>query len=70
MTREHCEDPKAKYEIVAWIEARGARKGCLVELKGEEGIWTVQTVDPIGLEAKELNEKQQRDRRSLTSITG
>lgn len=70
LLKESSENPLAKYEIVAWIEEKGARKGCLVELKGEEGLWTVHSVDPNPIDSKSLTSKQQMDRRSLTSISG
>ena len=68
--RETSENPEAKYIMVAWIEEKGAKPGFLVELKGEEGLWHVDSVDPIPVDAKYLTEKQNMDRRSLTSITG
>lgn len=59
-----------KYVIVAYIEEHGARKGVLVELKGEPGLWEVDTVDDHPIEYSAMKEKQLMDRRSLVSITG
>lgn len=60
----------SKYVIIAWIEEKGAKKGALVELKGENGLWHVDTVDSNPINYEDLNEKQRKDRRSLGSITG
>jgi hypothetical protein len=47
----------------AWIEEKGASLGARVELKGEEGLWVVTSVD-LGthMEGVEVAEKQRKDR--------
>jgi hypothetical protein len=66
---QESENPSEKFELVAWIEERGAKVGNMVELKGESGLWYVDVVG-ASVEDKELKKKQTMDRRSLVSITG
>lgn len=63
------EDSKSTYQLVAWIEERGAKLGARVELKGEAGLWNVDAVGAC-IDEKELRTKQASDRRSLTSVSG
>ena len=53
---------------VGWIEARGAKQGTRVELKGHDGLWEVAQVFEPALDASWLTEKQRRDRGSLKSL--
>lgn len=55
---------------VGWIEARGAKTGARVQIKGEEsqGLWSVAEVFQPALDATWLTEKQRKDRGSLKSL--
>ena len=67
---QEISETASKFELVAWIEERGAKVGARVELKGEAGLWIVDTVGNEAIEEKNLRGKQQMDRRSLTSVSG
>ena len=53
---------------VAWIEARGAKRGARVEIPGLGGLWLVETVCPIPMAADRLREKQRVDRKGMPDI--
>jgi hypothetical protein len=61
--RMEQEQPDGKAIIVAWIEEKGAKVGNRVELKGEDGLWTVIHKTNHPLEGDKLIEKQAMDRR-------
>jgi hypothetical protein len=54
--------------VVAWIEARGARQGTRVELKGEEGLWDVLEVYEHGRSLAWLEENARRVHKGLPSL--
>jgi hypothetical protein len=53
---------------VAWIEARGARAGARIEIKGEDGLWEVVEVYQTPRSATWLHENASRVRKCLPSI--
>lgn len=53
---------------VGWIEARGAKSGARVELKGQSGLWDVVSVFQPPIDATWLDDKRRRDRGSLKSL--
>jgi hypothetical protein len=53
---------------VAWIEARGARAGARVEIKGEDGLWDVAAVYLPSRSAAWLRTNASRVRKGLPSI--
>jgi hypothetical protein len=56
-----CSFRRGNEHTVAWIEARGARVGAWVELRGDfGGLWCVETVAPLPMEAKALHDLQRR----------
>lgn len=55
-------------ELVAWIPERGAKLGARVELKGEDGLWTVISAGGPAVPISKLREKQMADRASLPSL--
>ena len=58
---------EGRRETVGWIEQRGAKIGARVELKGEDGLWTVVTAGGVAISASKLRAKQASDRASLPS---
>lgn len=67
MLFHQCRLEQGEARLVAWIEARGARPGALVEIPDAGGIWRVATVCPIPIEARQLYEKQRIDHRGMPS---
>ena len=66
-----CRLARGATQTIAWIEARGAKLGALVELKSDgfiDGIWTVAEAFHPGLEAAALQRKQANDRGAFASI--
>ena len=69
-TYYQCAMYQGPQRTVGWIEARGAKVGARVELKGEAGLWTVDAVYQPSRTITWLREKQRNDRNSLKSIWG
>lgn len=67
-----CEFQKLTKEgtmkTVAWIEERGAKKGVMVELKGEEGLWTVTNVTTPGINKEEFEATKDKSRHKFASL--
>lgn len=67
-----CEFQKLTTEgtikTVGWIEERGAKKGALVELKDETGLWTVTNVSTPGINKEEFLETKKKSRTKLASL--
>lgn len=53
---------------IAWIEARGAKAGAFVEISALGGLWRVEQVGSIGIDADWLREKQRVDRKGMPDI--
>ena len=53
-----------------WIDAKGAKIGAQVELKGQDGLWTVTSVGVPGVEPEKHYHKVAADRkqRSFSDI--
>lgn len=70
MLHYQCRFRRGSERTVAWIEARGAKVGALVELKSldENGPWEVEAVYGAPLEAEALSDLQRLNRKSLSSI--
>jgi hypothetical protein len=62
--------PDGIIRTVAWIESRGAKVGAKVELKGEDGLWTVTTVSNIGIDRDEYLKRVAKSRTKFASIQG
>ncbi len=63
-----CALAQGERRTVGWIEERGAKEGCQVELKGEDGLWRVLRVFSPAYDASWLDEKRRKDRGSLPSL--
>jgi hypothetical protein len=59
---------QASTRTVAWIEARGARRGARVELKGEDGLWEVARVYQPPRTARWLQESASRAHRGMPDV--
>lgn len=53
----------------AYIEERGATVGKRVELKGIDGLWSVDQVADIGIDEDRLREKQSMNRSAHPSLS-
>ena len=60
--------PDGIEQKVAWIEGRGAKQFARVELKGEEGLWTVVTVSDIGIDYEEYQKRVAKGRTKFAAI--
>ena len=69
MLYHQCALAQGERRTVGWIEARAAKRGAVVELKGESGLWDVIEVYGPALDASWLHDKQRKDRASLPSVT-
>lgn len=67
-TYYQCAMRQKDRRAVGWIEARGAKIGVRVEIKGEDGLWLVESVYEPPRTISWLRDKQRRDRNSLKSI--
>lgn len=54
-------------ETIGWIEGRGAKVGALVELKGEDGLWRVETVSE-GIDLEEFRKRTTASRTKWASL--
>ena len=61
---------QADVRTVGWIEARGAKVGARVEVKGEAGLWDVLAVYSPPQDIRWLRDKQAIDRAGLPSLRG
>ena len=68
MLYHQCRLRQGNTFTVAWIEARGARPGALVEIPDLGGCWLVETACPIPMSADRLREKQRFDRQGMPDI--
>lgn len=69
MKYHQCKLRLGDTETVGWIEERGAKLGAKVELiKMDGNFWTVTHVSKFGISAKDLKDKQERDRHCLPSL--
>ena len=62
-----CSLAQGELREMAWIEDRGAHKGCQVELKGEDGLWEVIEVYYPGQSKEWLQENNSKSRRTFHS---
>lgn len=62
---ENCK----KVILVGYIEERAAKLNALVEVKDQEGLWLVESVDDNPISVEQVRNKQKADRNSLKSIT-
>lgn len=60
-------DGPATILTTGWIEGKGAIKGARVELKGEEGLWTVETVSE-GIDLDEFKKRAAAGRTKWASL--
>ncbi|MBX3429441.1 MAG: hypothetical protein KF779_07655 [Hyphomonadaceae bacterium] len=65
-----CRFRRGAERTVAWIEARGAKVGALVNLEtlDKEGPWEVEAVFDVPLQDRALKEMQRLNRNSLSSL--
>jgi hypothetical protein len=60
--------PEGIEQKVGWIEGRGAKPLARVELKGEEGLWTVVTVSDTGIDYEEYKKRVAKGRTHFASL--
>lgn len=65
---EQHRDDGTKFVTVGWIEARGAKVGARIELKGEDGLWTVISSGGAGVEVEVLRAKQAQSHKGWASL--
>lgn len=65
-----CTLRKGSTEMVTYIPERGAMKGCGIELKGEDGYWTVVDVGdkPVSEEWLLGRAKENRNMKNFPSL--
>lgn len=63
-----CRLGRGKSETTGWIEERGAKKGCVVELLPSRDWWKVAEVFGHAIPEDLLKEHQKLNRGSLPSI--
>ena len=63
-----CRLHQGAERLVGWIEARAAKEGARIEVKGRAGLWDVIAVFGPPMDASWLKEKQRRDRGRLPSL--
>jgi hypothetical protein len=64
-----CRLQRGTVQAFGWIEIRGARVGCSVELMPDREMWDViEVFNDVALREDQLREHQRLNRRSLPSV--